>query len=190
MKNLFFDTETSGLPNKHKAHYSEIDNWPRIVQLAWLIADDEGTVLSDADYIVKVDFQIPEEASRIHGITNTIAAKKGVPIKDVLMAFLTDLEKIDQLVCHNVGFDLPVLQSELLRNDLRHEIDIPNFCTMQNSTHYCQLPGNCGYKWPRLDELYRICFGKKFEDAHNAKADVRATYEIFYHLMKEKVFVM
>ncbi len=188
MKNLFFDTETSGLPSNHKAHYSEIDNWPRIVQLSWLIADNEGAVLGESDYIVKVDFDIPEEASQIHGITNAIANEKGVSVKEVLNAFLNDFEKIDRLICHNVGFDLPVLQSELYRNDLRHDISAPTFCTMQNSTHYCQLPGNRGYKWPRLEELYRFCFGKKLRDAHNAKADVRATYEIFYHLRNEKVF--
>jgi DNA polymerase III epsilon subunit-like protein len=188
--NLFFDTETSGLPKRQKAHYSKTENWPRIVHLAWLIADDKGAVLTEVDYIIKVDFEIPKEASRIHGITNAIAAKKGVLIRDVLRAFLIDLKKADQLICHNVGFDLPVLQSELFRHDLEHEIDIPSFCTMENSTHYCQIPGNRGYKWPRLEELYRVCFGKQFKNAHNAKADVRATYEIFYHLKKEEVFVL
>jgi DNA polymerase III subunit epsilon len=190
MKNLFFDTETSGLPNKYKAHYSETENWPRIVQLSWLIADSEGAVLSEADYIIKVDFEIPKEASRIHGITNAVAEKKGVLINEVLKAFLTDIDKIDRLICHNVAFDLPVLQSELYRGGHRHEITTPNFCTMQNSTNYCRLPGNRGYKWPRLDELYRFCFGKQINNAHNAKADVRATYEIFYHLKKEKIFVL
>ena len=188
MKNLFFDTETSGLPSNHKAPYTDTDNWPRIVQLAWLMADSEGTVLAEFDYIVKVDFEIPEEASRIHGITNAIASETGIPIYEVLNAFLSDFEKTDRLICHNVGFDLPVLQSELYRCDLRHENNLPTFCTMESSTHYCQLPGNRGYKWPRLEELYRFCFGKQMKDAHNARADVRATFEIFHHLRSEKVF--
>jgi len=135
MKNLFFDTETSGLPNKYKAHYSETENWPRIVQLSWLIADSEGAVLSEADYIIKVDFEIPKEASRIHGITNAVAEKKGVLINKVLKAFLTDIDKIDRLICHNVAFDLPVLQSELYRGGHRHEITTPNFCTIFDG-HY------------------------------------------------------
>lgn len=190
MKYLFFDTETTGLPNKYKAHYSETENWPRIVQLSWLIADDKGKILTEHDYIIKVDFDIPREASRIHGITNSIAEKKGVRINEVLEIFLASLEKVDRLICHNVAFDLPVIQSELYQNDFSHEIALPNFCTMKSSTNYCKLPGNHGYKWPRLEELYDICFGKKIKNAHNAKADVRATYEIFYHLKKEKVFVL
>lgn len=188
MKNLFFDTETSGLPKKYNAHYSDIGNWPRIIQLAWLIADDTGNVLSESDNIIKVDFEIPLEASRIHGITNAVAEEKGRPINVVLMDFLNDLKESNRLIGHNVGFDLPVLQSELCRNGLKHEINYPSFCTMKNSTDYCQIPGNRGYKWPKLEELYQICFGKKIEQAHNARADVRATYEVFYHLKKEKVF--
>lgn len=188
MKNLFFDTETSGLPRNYKAHYSDIENWPRVVQLSWLIADDNGIVLAESDNIIKVDFEIPDEASRIHGITNAIADEKGVPIHHVLRSYLSDLEKSDRIICHNVAFDLPVLQSELCRNGFKPEITHSNFCTMKSSTDYCQLPGQRGYKWPRLEELYRICFGKKIEQAHNAKADVRATYEIFYHLKNKKVF--
>lgn len=188
MKNLFFDTETTGLPTKYKAHYSDLDCWPRIVQLSWLIADDNGEILAESDFIIKVDFEIPVEASRIHGITNEISDKKGVSINLALEAFRSDLKKIDRLVCHNVGFDLPVLQSELYRNNFDHEIDHPNFCTMLNSTNYCRIPGNHGYKWPRLEELYKICFDKNLEDAHNAKADVLATYKIFYHLKNENVF--
>ena len=32
---LFFDTETTGLPKSMKAPVEDIDNWPRMVQLAW-----------------------------------------------------------------------------------------------------------------------------------------------------------
>lgn len=78
MKNFFFETETTGLPNNYKGHYSETENWPRIVQLSWLIADAEGSVLAESDYIIKVDFKIPRKASRIHGITNAVAEKRGV----------------------------------------------------------------------------------------------------------------
>jgi hypothetical protein len=39
---LFFDTETSGLPRTHKAPVSDLDNWPRIVQIAWLLIDEQG----------------------------------------------------------------------------------------------------------------------------------------------------
>jgi len=33
---LFFDTETTGLPKNWKAPIEDLNNWPRLVQLAWL----------------------------------------------------------------------------------------------------------------------------------------------------------
>jgi DNA polymerase-3 subunit alpha/DNA polymerase-3 subunit epsilon len=188
MNFLFFDTETTGLPLNYKAPYTDISNWPRIVQLSWLIANEDGTILKESDYIIKVDFPIPKEASQVHGITNLVAAKKGIIITEVLNTLLNDLNGMNHLICHNVNFDLTILQSELYRHNLHHQINIPTFCTMKNSTEYCKLPGNYGYKWPKLEELYSVCFNKKLENAHNAMADVRATYEVFYYLKKEKVF--
>lgn len=37
MKYLFIDTETTGLPKEYDAPYTDIDNWPRLVQLAWIV---------------------------------------------------------------------------------------------------------------------------------------------------------
>lgn len=188
MKYLFFDTETTGLPLNYKAHYTDISNWPRIVQLSWLIADSEGVILKESDFIIKVDVPIPIQASRVHGITNEISEAKGVVAVEVLTALLNDLSDITYMIGHNVSFDLPILQSELYRHQLKHDINLPTFCTMVSSTNYCQIPSPRGYKWPKLEELYSVCFNKKLVNAHNAMADVRATYEVFYHLKKERIF--
>jgi DNA polymerase III subunit epsilon len=184
MAHLFFDVETTGLPLNYKAHYSNIENWPRIVQLSWLIASPNGAIIKESDNIIKVDFSIPREASLIHGITDALAQEKGISISLVLKNFLSDLEEADCIICHNVGFDLPVLQSELLRANMDPKVEKKTFCTMKNSTYYCQLPGKHGYKWPQLEELYRICFRQPIKNAHNAMADVRATHKIFYHLVQ------
>ncbi len=39
---LFFDTETTGLPRNWQAPLEDLDNWPRLVQLAWLLMDENG----------------------------------------------------------------------------------------------------------------------------------------------------
>ena len=36
---LFFDTETTGLPRSWKAPITDSNNWPRLVQIAWLVFD-------------------------------------------------------------------------------------------------------------------------------------------------------
>ncbi len=50
---LFFDTETTGLPKVHGAPLTKLNNWPRMVQLAWLLYDKNQNLISEADYIIK-----------------------------------------------------------------------------------------------------------------------------------------
>jgi DNA polymerase III epsilon subunit-like protein len=51
---LFFDTETTGVPKDYKLHYTAVNNFPRIVQLSWIVyrGIDE---FSSSDMIIKPD---------------------------------------------------------------------------------------------------------------------------------------
>lgn len=187
MRYLFFDTETTGLPKNFRAPYTDVDNWPRIVQLSWLISEN-STVLKESDNIIKVDFPIPVESSNVHGITNEVSQAKGRDILLVLQDFLKDVAQSDALICHNLSFDMNVLKAELLRNQLDPEIAKKTFCTMKSSVDFCQLPGQYGFKWPKLEELYHILFQEKLENAHDAMVDVKATFRCFDRLEKDQVF--
>ena len=75
---LFFDTETTGLPQRWNAPVTDVDNWPRLVQLAWIMCDDKGNVIEERSDIIKPEgFSIPVEASRVHGITTIKAQEEG-----------------------------------------------------------------------------------------------------------------
>ena len=187
MKYLFFDTETTGLPKNFKAPYTDLDNWPRVVQLSWLVSENSD-VLTESDNIIKVDFPIPEVSAKIHGITNEVSLAKGRDLNDVLDEILVAIEDADVLVCHNLSFDLAILQAELMRAGKNHGISKKMFCTMKSAVDYCKLPGNYGFKWPKLEELYNICFQEKLENAHDAMVDVRATFRCFDKLEKENIF--
>src|SRR5690606_8051357 len=43
------------------------------------------------------------------------------------------------------------------------------------------------FKWPKLEELYQKLFNEKFEEAHNAAADVVATTRCFFELIRLNV---
>ena len=58
---------------------------------------------------------------------------------------------------------------------------MPYRCTMKESVSYCALPK---LKYPKLQDLYTKLFGKQFKDAHNAMADIQATFECFWELVK------
>jgi len=184
---LFFDTETTGLPKKQYASIEDLENWPRIVQIAWLKFDDQGNFLSEHDYIIKPDgFEIPESASRIHGITTKKAHNFGVELKPVLMEFSSEINKANSIIAHNMGFDEKIVLSEFFRNNINHNLQLtPKICTMQSSTNYCKIPGRYGkYKWPNLIELHNFLFNCNFESAHNALADVRACAKCYFEMKR------
>jgi len=181
-----FDTETTGLPKNYKAPAYDLDNWPRLVQLAWSIYDYDGKTLVENEFIIKPEgFEIPVAASKVHGITTERALKEGIPLKKALEFFSKALSKTDYLVAHNISFDEKIIDAEFIRTNLKTNLNSLNkICTKEASTEYCKLPGKYGYKWPNLTELYNILFNRDFDGAHNALADVRACARCFFELVK------
>ena len=182
---LFFDTETDGLPRSWNAPVSQLSNWPRLVQIAWLLFDDDGNELESKSFIIKpVGFEIPVAAARIHKITTEIALREGVEIKPVLRAFASSIDKSDVLVAHNMSFDEKIVGAEFIRGDIPNNLDQKKkVCTMLSSTNFCELPGNYdGYKWPKLSELHIKLFGIDFEGAHDATADIKTTAKCFWKM--------
>jgi DNA polymerase III subunit epsilon len=186
---LFFDTETTGVPRNYKAPASDLKNWPRLVQIAWLLADDDGGEIESAEYIVKPEgFTIPAEAARIHGISTEMAIRDGLDIKSVLAEALMCLGKVSQLVGHNIDFDEKILGAELLRAGHPNCVETKQrLCTMRSATDYCRLPGPYGYKWPKLEELHRKLFNQPLDGAHRALVDVRACAKCYFELRRLKV---
>ena len=183
---LFFDTETTGLPRNWKAAVSDLNNWPRLVQLAWLHYDNDGNQIGGNNFIIKPDgFIIPSDVSRIHGISQDRALREGVALQSVLNDFQNLISQSTCLVAHNMSFDEKIVGAELLRKNMPNSIAIKNkICTMEKSTNYCKLAGPYGYKRPKLPELHYKLFGTGFEEAHNAEVDINATAKCFWEMKK------
>lgn len=188
---IIFDTETTGLPRNYDAPMTDLDNWPRLVQIAWQLHDAKGKLLSNHNYIVKPEgFTIPYNAEKVHGISTARATKEGHALDKVLAVFHEDVEKANYLVGHNIGFDINVVGSEFLRKQIPMKLQsMKEMDTKDLSTDYCALPGGKGgkFKWPTLTELHRKLFGVGFEDAHDAAYDVAATAKCFFGLITQKV---
>ena len=190
---FFFDTETTGLPRSWNAPLEDLDNWPRMVQLAWIVADETGTPLREVSRIIRPDgFSIPRSASDVHGITTEIALERGIPLSDALAEAALAMASACQLVAHNIAFDEKVLSAEFLRLGLPDPLarfrPRDRRCTMRESTDWCAIPGRyCRPKFPNLTELHVRLFGKPFDGAHDALADVRACESAFYELRKRGV---
>lgn len=189
---LIFDTETTGIPHNKTAPITDLDNWPRLVQLAWQLHDPKGKLLTQHNYIIRPDgFDIPFKAEQVHGISTQRATQEGHELKMVLGLLETDLAKTKILVGHNIEFDINIIGAELIRSSLPTEnfLGLAKLDTGIVSTEFCQLQGGIGgkLKMPRLNELHEKLFGKKFDDAHDASYDVAATARSFFGLIKKEI---
>ena len=188
-KYLFFDTETTGLPHNFYAPSTNTKNWPRLVQLSWILSDEKGEKISSGNLIVKPDgFDIPFDATKVHGITTQRALDEGIRMKEAIGQFIKDWKMATYIVGHNVEFDKKIVGAELIRFGVRDIMGAKkSYCTMQSSIDFCKIPGNYGYKYPKLQELYKKLFGTDFDNAHDAMSDVEATEKCFWELRKRKL---
>ncbi|MDC1361891.1 3'-5' exonuclease, partial [Crocinitomicaceae bacterium] len=100
---LIFDTETTGLPRNFKAPISDVENWPRVIQLAWQLHDEEGKLVEHQDFLIEPEgFNIPYGSESIHGISTELAIQKGHKLLEVIDAFSVAVKKADFIVGHNV----------------------------------------------------------------------------------------
>jgi DNA polymerase-3 subunit epsilon len=194
---LFFDTETTGLPD-FKAP-SEAPHQPHIVQLAACLVDlDTRQTISSMDVITYPDgWTIPDEVAAIHGITTEHASLVGIPEKLAIEMFMALWAGPGRLrIAHNEQFD-----ARILRIALKRFIDQPNEvlpisdtwkegkseCTALLSKPILNLPPtekmkatNFKVKTPNLREAYRHFTGKELENAHSAMADVQGCMEVYF----------
>ena len=190
---LIFDTETTGLPKNWKAPITDVDNWPRCVQIAWQLLDDMGELIEDQNYLIRPDnFEIPYESQKIHGISTELALEDGEPLDEVLEKFNLSLEKASFVIGHNIDFDANVIGCEFYRKKIESCLSSTkslDTCT-EDTALLCKLPGGRGgkYKFPTLVELHEFLFDASFKQAHNATADVEATARCFLELIRIKEF--
>jgi DNA polymerase-3 subunit alpha len=188
---IVFDTETTGKAKNFSAPVEDFNNWPRMVQIAWKCFDRNGVETDSQNLIIKPQgFRIPDEAIAIHRITNERAKEEGILLRNALEKFKEAVNNATYLIAHNIKFDENVVGCELLREGMHNYIqDINHVDTMEMTTEFVGIPNTRGpgFKYPTQTELHEKLFGKGFEDAHDALADVTALSRIFFELQKRGV---
>lgn len=188
---LFYDTETTGLPD-FKAP-SESAHQPHIVQLAALLVDmDTRETIQSMDVIIRPDgWTIPEEVAAVHGITTQHALDVGIP-ESLAVSMFMELWAGRTRVAHNQQFDARILRIALMRYRSEEAADIWKSgsaeCTAILATPICQIPptakmvkaGFNKFKTPNLGEAYRHFTGKGLVNAHSAMADVMACRDVYF----------
>lgn len=174
---VFFDLETTGL--------SISKDEP--IQLCAIAFNRNMEFLDKLFYYVYREEPIPEEAVKIHGITNKILVEKGIPVTQAVSQWQNFLRKHApvHLLGYNVlSFDYPMLMNWVDRHD-DQRFKFPPICQITDVLHMVRIPLKTN-KWPKLAAA-ATQLGIQFEQAtlHDAEADVRLTAEIWKKIRPE-----
>lgn len=192
---LFYDTETTGLPDWKSP--SEAEHQPHIVEIGAALLDDELNIIERYEAIIKPDgWVIPGEMTAIHGISHERAMDEGVSEQEAVEAFLALHDKGSLRIGHNASFDDRILRIALKRyfdDELADQFkEGSKFCTMWESLNIVKLPPTeamqkrnmRGPKKPSLAEAYQFFTGEEIVNAHRAMADVEATIAVYKGILE------
>ena len=203
---LIFDTETTGLPKNWKAKMTDLDNWPRVIELAFQVYDKDKKLIHSYVTLIKPDgWEVPdyqhfikkglnpvmaEKESKFwvdNGFTNERNSKEGISMKDALKHFAEWNDKCEYLIAHNISYDYNVLGAEFIRYGVSCKKKLKQICTKDTTTDFCNIIGKYGKKWPTLNELHEKLFNEKMEDAHKADVDVAYNAKCFFEAVERKI---
>jgi len=183
---LVVDTETSGLPRNWSAPYAKENNWPYIVQIAWVIYDaNHKEVKRENHYLSHTGFTIDKAAQKIHNISPEYLRAHGENKEEIMLRFYTDIKKYKPLVVgHFIELDYHMVNVELFRMGKDDVFkDLSFFCTMKASAMY--ITGSV-ISHLKLDKFYTLLFNEVPENMHNAMSDALSAAKIFFHLIESK----
>ena len=155
---VFFDLETTGIK-------VAVD---RIVEISILKIFPNGNKESKT-WLVNPTVPIPEETTLIHGITNEKV------VNEPTFSELSDdiyklIENCDLAGFNSNKFDIPLLAEEFLRVGKEFNMKNRKAIDIQNIFHKLEQR--------TLIAAYKFYCDKELTNAHSAKADTNATYEI------------
>ena len=183
MQYIAFDFETSGLPvGRRPVTYDTVKQYDtcRAVSLSAARFSSRGRLIDIFDKSIRPDgFQISQGSIDIHGITQEVAEKDGQHFVEVFNEFMRFVgSRTSLMIAHNAKFDLNVLRSEMVRNDMvLSNIDHLTFrCTLEMYRERFLKPIKLGI-------LYKEIFGEDFENAHNSLADCIACGRVYPYLL-------
>lgn len=160
---MVFDTETDGLITTLA---QRLERQPQIISLYYNVLNlATGTSIGNGSHLFKPSKPIPEEMTKIHGISNEMV-KDAPSFIEKCGVLKEEFESKPLIIAHNAQFDCDMLNIEMLRCGIK--LRWPQVrCTVEQ-TIWLE-----GYRFS-LTNLYKYLFNEDFEEKHSASGDVTA----------------
>ncbi|MDR3129590.1 MAG: 3'-5' exonuclease [Tannerellaceae bacterium] len=155
---VFLDVETTGIDIATD----------RIIEIALIKILPDGTE-ETKERRLNPQIPIPAEATAIHGISDD-DVRDCPTFRQIANSLAQFLEGADIAGYNSNRFDVPILAEEFLRAGISINLRRHNFIDVQTIFHKMEQR--------TLAAAYKFYCQKELENAHSAKVDVRATYEV------------
>ena len=162
---IFFDLETTGLQISKD----------RIVEISILKIFPNGNKESKT-WLVNPTIPIPKETTDIHGISNEKIANEPT-FKELASEIAEIMHNCDLAGYNSNKFDIPLIAEEFLRAGINFDMNNRKSIDVQNIFHKLEKR--------TLTAAYQFYCGKELENAHSAKEDTIATYEVLLAQLKK-----
>lgn len=160
---IFFDLETTGLDLVRD----------KIIEIFMLKVKPDGTT-ETYEQLFNPQIAIPEEVINITGITNEMVKDKPT-FREKAQEIADFIDDSDFAGFNSNKFDIPLLAEELLNAGIDIDFSSRNSVDVMVLFHRLE-PRN-------LAAAYRFYCNREMENAHTAKADAIATYEILLAML-------
>lgn len=160
---IFFDLEATGLNLVND----------KIIEIFMLKVNPDGTT-ETYEQLFNPQITIPDEVINITGITNEMVKDKP-PFKEKAQEIADFIDDADFAGFNSNKFDIPLLAEELLNAGIDIDFSSRNSVDVMVLFHRLE-PRN-------LAAAYRFYCNREIENAHTAKADAIATYEILLAML-------
>lgn len=173
---LCIDTETSGVNTDED----------RIVEVAAVVIDFDGQVMSQWSTIIDPGIEIPDIPAQIHGITTSRAVAEGVQPVEALTVVADLIHSANQeqqpIVIYNATFDLPLLINECHR----HGVELFPFAAILDPLVIDKALDRYRKGSRKLVDVAKH-YGVELaaEDAHGACADATASGRVMREIVKQ-----
>jgi DNA polymerase-3 subunit epsilon len=170
MRQIVLDTETTGL---------DPASGDRVIEVAAIEIFNFMPTGATLHELVDPERDIPEEATRVHGMT--LEMLRGKPLFRDIAGRMLDFLGDSEIIAHNAPFDFGFLDAELVRAG-RQRLDrarmVDSLAVAKR--RYPGLPNS-------LDSLCRrLGVDNTMRTAHNALLDVKLLAEVYLELMGGK----
>ena len=155
---VFIDLETTGINVSAD----------RIVEISALKVNPNG-IEQWMTTLVNPGIPIPPKVTAIHGISDSDVAE-APSFREIAKTLTSFLEGCDLAGFNAMKFDIPVLAEEFLRANVDFNFRKRKYIDVQVIFHKKEQR--------TLEAAFRFYCKRELEDAHSAKADTAATYEV------------